>query len=301
MSTDAAELRKLVKQLQGASISADIIGILNILKSNFEVNEQILRESKAGLAVGKLRSHDDKSVSDLAKEIVKKWKGAVERAKQKDGGSGAAGGGTTPKPANKPTNTAKKPAAATPGTPGTPTSNSSARSAKTDGVKASTGDATRDKCAELLYDALASDSGAPSELILEKAIAVEKVVHKDHGGTTMQYKSRIRVLFVNLKDKHNPSLRENVVAGEISAEKVARMTSQDMASEERKAADNKIKEENFFNSLGAGEQQAETDAFQCGRCKQRKCRYRQAQTRSADEPMTTFVTCVNCGNRWKFS
>ena len=59
-----------------------------------------------------------------------------------------------------------------------------------------------------------------------------------------------------------------------------------MASEERKSADNKIKSDNLFNSLGAGEVQAETDAFQCGRCKQRKCRYRQAQTRSADEPMT---------------
>lgn len=41
-----------------------------------------------------------------------------------------------------------------------------------------------------------------------------------------------------------------------------------MASEERKAADSKIKEQNFQSSLGAGEQQAETDAFQCGRCKQ---------------------------------
>ena len=41
-----------------------------------------------------------------------------------------------------------------------------------------------------------------------------------------------------------------------------------MASEERKAADNKIKEENLFKALGAEEVQAETDAFQCGRCKQ---------------------------------
>jgi transcription elongation factor S-II len=70
-----------------------------------------------------------------------------------------------------------------------------------------------------------------------------------------------------------------------------------MASEERKAADSKIQSDNLFNSLGAGEVQAETDAFQCGRCKQRKCRYRQAQTRSADEPMTTFVTCTVCNNR----
>lgn len=46
--------------------------------------------------------------------------------------------------------------------------------------------------------------------------------------------------------------------------------------------------------------QASTDAFQCSKCKERKCTYYQMQTRSADEPMTTFVTCVNCNNRWKF-
>lgn len=41
-----------------------------------------------------------------------------------------------------------------------------------------------------------------------------------------------------------------------------------MASEERQAADKKIREENLFKTLGAEEVQAETDAFQCGRCKQ---------------------------------
>ena len=43
-----------------------------------------------------------------------------------------------------------------------------------------------------------------------------------------------------------------------------------------------------------------TDQFQCGKCKQRKTTFFQLQTRSADEPMTTFVTCVVCSNRWKF-
>ena len=53
-------------------------------------------------------------------------------------------------------------------------------------------------------------------------------------------------------------------------------------------------------ALQAYAQEAETDAFQCGRCKQRKTRYYQMQTRSADEPMTTFVTCTNCNHKWKF-
>ena len=40
--------------------------------------------------------------------------------------------------------------------------------------------------------------------------------------------------------------------------------------------------------------------FKCGKCKSKKTDYYQMQTRSADEPMTTYVTCKNCGNRWKF-
>ena len=43
-----------------------------------------------------------------------------------------------------------------------------------------------------------------------------------------------------------------------------------------------------------------TDLLQCGKCKMKNCTYNQIQTRSADEPMTTFVLCNECGNRWKF-
>jgi len=39
--------------------------------------------------------------------------------------------------------------------------------------------------------------------------------------------------------------------------------------------------------------------FTCGRCKSNKTTYFQMQTRSADEPMTVFVSCFNCGNNWK--
>jgi transcription elongation factor S-II len=44
---------------------------------------------------------------------------------------------------------------------------------------------------------------------------------------------------------------------------------------------------------------AMTDRYTCGKCKKKKCSYYELQTRSADEPMTMFITCLHCGHRWK--
>ncbi|KAJ2913091.1 hypothetical protein MD484_g7326, partial [Candolleomyces efflorescens] len=260
--TDVVELKKYVKRLNAAaheSNEEDILSILGILKTDFKVTEQVIRESRVGLAVGKLRQHESAKVASAAKDLVGSWKSAVGKQKPKTPTS------ATPKPNNtagassKPTASAA-PAAQNPGV---------VRSAKTDGVSISTGDKVRDKCTELIYDSLASDSGAPTEQILRRAQEVEKAVFKNHGSTvTAEYRNKVRSLFVNLKDKNNPELREGVVSGDISPEKLAVMTSEDMASEEQKAATKKIREENLFHSLSAQESQAETEAFQCGKCKQ---------------------------------
>jgi DNA-directed RNA polymerase subunit M/transcription elongation factor TFIIS len=42
-----------------------------------------------------------------------------------------------------------------------------------------------------------------------------------------------------------------------------------------------------------------TDRFICSRCHKRECTYYEMQTRSADEPMTIFITCLNCGKHWR--
>lgn len=42
-----------------------------------------------------------------------------------------------------------------------------------------------------------------------------------------------------------------------------------------------------------------TDQFYCGQCHKRECTYYEMQTRSADEPMTIFITCLNCGKHWR--
>lgn len=205
--------------------------------------------------MGKLRAHASKEVADLAKEVVKKWKTEVEKAK---GGVKGAGGKTPcaysflyitlrPSLTSSSSRIARK-ASVTPG-PATPVSahpsKNEIRSAKSDGVSISaTGDKTRDKCAELIYDGLAFDSAyrkfsrsfffrtwlsihtTASDLISKRAIAIEAEVVKNCNGTNQEYKAKIRSLFVNLKDKNNPGLRESVVSGDITAARFSSMSSQ---------------------------------------------------------------------------
>lgn len=42
-----------------------------------------------------------------------------------------------------------------------------------------------------------------------------------------------------------------------------------------------------------------TDEYKCSKCKRRECTYYELQTRSSDEPMTTFVRCTHCGAQWR--
>jgi transcription elongation factor S-II len=115
------------------------------------------------------------------------------------------------------------------------------------------------------------------------------------------YKSKMSSLFQNLKSKSNPTLRQRVLSGEISPKRFATMTLDEMKSDERKAEEERLKEENMNDAMVAQVEKSISKEFQCGKCKQKMVSYSQAQTRSADEPMTTFCECMNCGNRWKFS
>jgi transcription elongation factor S-II len=124
--------------------------------------------------------------------------------------------------------------------------------------------------APVIFPLLArTDVRTAAELIQTRAQAVEAAVWAAHGrNASAEYKTRIRTLMVNLKDRANPGLRAGVVAGDPDADALATMSTEDMASAERKAENAKIQEQNLFNTLAAAEQEAETDAFTCGRCKQ---------------------------------
>ena len=55
--------------------------------------------------------------------------------------------------------------------------------------------------------------------------------------------------------------------------------------------------------IKACENEAATKRFVCPnkKCRARKSVYNEVQTRSADEPMTLFITCLVCGRNWKMN
>ena len=108
------------------------------------------------------------------------------------------------------------------------------------------------------------------------------------------YIDRFRTIIRNLS---NTTMRDKIMSKEIKAHEMAFMTHQEMMPErwQKMLDDKKIRDQNRY----APKLEASTDNFTCRKCKSKKCSYYQLQTRSADEPMTTFVTCLPCGNRWK--
>lgn len=108
------------------------------------------------------------------------------------------------------------------------------------------------------------------------------------------YIEKLRTLIINLKDN---DLLANILSKELKAHEFVYMSHQELRPElwERLIEEKKIKDENKYTP----KIEASTDNFICGKCKSKKCTYYQLQTRSADEPMTTFVTCLDCGNRFK--
>ncbi|XP_076136662.1 transcription elongation factor A protein 3 isoform X10 [Alosa pseudoharengus] len=165
-----------------------------------------------------------------------------------------------------------------------------------------TGDSVRDKCIEMLAAALRTDDdykdyGTNCDSV---AAEIEDHVYKEFRATDMKYKNRVRSRISNLKDPKNPNLRKNVLAGSIELVRFATMTAEEMASDELKELRNTLTQEAIREHQMAKTSGTTTDLLQCGKCRKKNCTYNQVQTRSADEPMTTFVLCNECGNRWKF-
>lgn len=171
---------------------------------------------------------------------------------------------------------------------------------KTDNVRYNVTDSTtRNNCMGLMYNGLAYMCKDSVETVTAKATEVEAAAFKHFGGENAEYRAKMRSLFQNLKVKSNRELRRRVMSGEIGAMEFIKMSQDELKSQEHKERDKAYEKENINNAQVAQPEKSISDAFVCGKCGQKKVSYNQAQTRSADEPMTTFCECLACGNRWK--
>uniref|UniRef100_A0A3Q3WRF1 Transcription elongation factor n=1 Tax=Mola mola TaxID=94237 RepID=A0A3Q3WRF1_MOLML len=274
------ELVRIAKKLDKMVSRNNTEGAMDLLRElkGFSMTLKLLQETRIGMSVNRIRKHcTDKEVVALAKVLIKDWKRLL---------------GTLHYHCDLSFYRKAKPD--TPKTPTTPTSPTSPSFTSAGGPlppHLATGDSIRDKCIEMLAAALQTD------IFLDCTLAH---IYQEIKATDMKYKNRVRSRISNLKDPKNPQLRKNVLAGTIELNRIASMSAEEMASNELKQLRNTLTQEAIREHQMAKTGGTTTDLLQCGKCKKKNCTYNQVQTRSADEPMTTFVLCNECGNRWKF-
>ncbi|OMH82093.1 Transcription elongation factor S-II, partial [Zancudomyces culisetae] len=212
-----------------------------------------------GQVVGKLRSDKNEAISKLAKGVVDKWKKDVSMSsnkrkkdekpvkKVKDSENGnkekielenrkrlkpqdeQEGKKEVETKQQEDESQSKKAKLETNG------SKTEERTFDSDSVKIkSTENKMRDNGIKMLYNALVTDSDIDSEIAIQKAIEIESKEFEKNKA--------------NEKDKKNPALRENILCGDLSTDRFVNMTTQEMASEERKLADIQINSENMFRA-----------------------------------------------------
>lgn len=288
-----AEVVKLAKQLdkivsEENSSQEIAVDLLKTLK-DIPITLDVLQKTRIGMAVNVLRkSSTNPEVQVISKGLIKSWKKLLtgkETTKE-----------TNSKPEIDSTSSDKpSPKAKTvePEKESKIESKSSVKMVRSDND-------VRQKCREMIVNSLKIDDDGDCPDAETIAAAIENCIFTEFNDTNSKYKTRIRSRVSNLRDSKNPTLRKAVLSGEITPERMAKMTAEEMANDEIKDLRKKFTKEAIDDAQMAVTTGTPTDLFKCGKCGKRHCTYTQVQTRSADEPMTTFVYCQECGNRWKF-
>lgn len=112
----------------------------------------------------------------------------------------------------------------------------------------------------------------------------------------MYYTNKVRSIFFNLK---NGVLKEKITKGVFNIAHVPYMEPWDLWPEKYEEYFQKKLQKEMIQLQREAESQNVSGMFTCGKCKSDCTTYFSLQTRSADEPMTNYVTCKKCGYKWK--
>jgi transcription elongation factor S-II len=296
----------LSKLLPAESLSAEDLEqckeMLNQL-DKVEVSLDILTKTLIGTVVSKFKTHE--TVGPLARALVKKWKKVAKADEAQPSQSTAKAIKKIPKPSDK--------------------------AERRESVSSAVAEAeiewaglqphrqtTARKLHSFMLSAKASlvkqgiNATAVEHLAVERATEVEAKIHEKFLNNRTDYLGKARSMCFNIKQ--NVGLTTQILLGQIEAGELVDMTSEQLASDEarkereeraRKFLDtsrldwDQANEDKINEMCGIKGELLKASLFTCGRCKSIKTTSTQKQTRSADEPMTVFVLCLNCGKRWK--
>ncbi|RKF62886.1 Transcription elongation factor S-II [Golovinomyces cichoracearum] len=195
---DPREVERNIRALQKAVIEKEpasvAINILEILKRDVFPTEELLRTTKAGIIISKLKANPNKDVARIAAEIVSKWKRTIQSRPK----AATAAKVMSPAPSNEPK---------------TFKGDSSKRRWENEKVDVKrTGEQTRDACIGLLYNGLCFMSEESSSNIITKALEIEKAAFEHFRGDNAEYRAKLRSLFQNLKAVSNRELGRKVMS-----------------------------------------------------------------------------------------
>ncbi|XP_071116977.1 transcription elongation factor S-II-like [Haliotis cracherodii] len=288
--------KKLEKMI--SNDTSDHVTALDLLKTlrDLPMTLDVLQKTRIGMIVNNFRkaTSNDEVVS-LAKTLIKNWKKLLPETNQgSDKKSNISSATKMDESSNDGFDNSQSSQSST-----------SLRESSSSGSGLNyTNDPVRLKCRELLQNALKLPENTEGmEDAMDGAVLAEEIedaVYCEFANTDSKYKTRIRSRVANLRDTKNPSLRENVLLGHITPIQLAKMTAEEMASNEMKNLRTKFTKEAIDDHQLAKTSGTVTDLLKCGKCGKKSVTYNQVQTRSADEPMTTFCYCNECGHRWKF-
>jgi DNA-directed RNA polymerase subunit M/transcription elongation factor TFIIS len=133
-------------------------------------------------------------------------------------------------------------------------------------------------------------------------ISKEKNIQRRWSNITFKnlYNSKVISIYSNLKKDsyiENVKFLDRVKQRKVKPNDIGNLSVYDIFPDNWKQLLNaKSKRDKIKYEL---KPEAMTNLFKCRKCGSRETSYYEVQTRSADEPMTQFITCLKCENRWK--
>jgi len=135
---------------------------------------------------------------------------------------------------------------------------------------------------------------------VKRSTALGDVAAADNPYHMNRYKHKFLQIQYNVNNA--PCLKNKILNGDVKASSIVDLSPQGLwpdgpwAAMKEVCVTKDMKKEYNSNVL---KDPTYKGIFKCGRCKSYKTTYYEMQTRSADEPMTVFITCHNCDSRWK--